>query len=327
MLAAVAAHNLTIPPLAPSPTKLRRRGDSPPDRRGEAFTWYRAKPCLADRQTLKLTRSPAPSPPLTTTNLHNNIFKETRQLHHHQNPNNAIPQTKTAMSSTAPTFTFYIDSLSPWSYLAISALQASPSLASLHPTFIPVFLPGIMSLTANTPPIACPQKAAYSMFDLRRQARKHNIPLLTATGGKLQHKFPTNTLFALRCCVVLQGLDEPKMVAVATALSTAYWNDARDLGDAEVVRAVLQAVLGAEQAAEVEAAANEPAAKEKLDANTKAAVEGGCFGLPWFVVEKEGKKESFWGFEKFAEAVRGCGIVWKEGEERMFAPLEAEARL
>jgi 2-hydroxychromene-2-carboxylate isomerase len=222
----------------------------------------------------------------------------------------------------APKLTLYVDVLSPFAYLSFYSLRHSPSLSELPITYIPVFLSGIMALAKNSPPLACPKKGAYTITDLNRHARRHGIPL---TQPK---QFPVKTLFAMRCCAALQMLgEEEKLLQLLEGLYETYWGNGISIADEGAVRGVLVKVLGEEMAEKVAALAGKEEAKKQLDENTAKVVEAGCFGLPWFVVEKEGKEEAFWGFERLAEVVRECGFVWKEGEERIFGGREDEARL
>lgn len=113
---------------------------------------------------------------------------------------------------------------------------------------------------------------------------------------------------------------------LAKGFYEAYWQRGEDIGKREVVQGVLRSVLGEEEAGRLEKAAGEEEAKRGVEGNTKMAVEGGCFGLPWFVVERGGEREVFWGFERLSEVVRVAGGVWEEGEEAVKKRVEEGPR-
>ena len=76
------------------------------------------------------------------------------------------------------------------------------------------------------------------------------------------------------------------------AIYDAFWRDGLNLGDAAVVREVLQrAGLDAERIA---AASEEPAVKDALRVSTETAVARGAFGAPTFFVGDQ----MFWGNDR-----------------------------
>lgn len=58
----------------------------------------------------------------------------------------------------------------------------------------------------------------------------------------------------------------------------------QDIGSEEGLRRVLGATLGAESSARLLQQSAEPGAKQRLEQNTKRALDKGCFGAPWFEV-------------------------------------------
>ena len=77
----------------------------------------------------------------------------------------------------------------------------------------------------------------------------------------------------------------------------ARWADARDISDLEVVRALLAGAGLDADAALVRAQSDE--LRERLDADSRAAIERGVFGAPTLFVGDE----MFWGNDRF-ELVR-----------------------
>ncbi|KAF8540614.1 2-hydroxychromene-2-carboxylate isomerase [Trichophaea hybrida] len=191
-----------------------------------------------------------------------------------------------------PKITLYIDIVSPFAYLAFHILHRSHLFKIT--TITPVLLGGIMRETSNRPPFTVPLKGEYTSHDLHRQARIHNIPVYAMK----PEGFPANTVLAQRALCVLQKQDEEKFVGAVIALYDAYWVHGRRVDDEEIVREVLEGVVGREMTERVLEQAKEEEAKRKLTENTKEAVGKGCFGLPWFVVRnKQGEEDVWWGFD------------------------------
>ena len=75
----------------------------------------------------------------------------------------------------------------------------------------------------------------------------------------------------------------------------AMWEDGRDMGEAKIVRQVLDSA-GLNSAALL-ALADDPDVKAELMANTEAAAKRGAFGVPTFFVGEE----MFWGKERLGQ--------------------------
>jgi 2-hydroxychromene-2-carboxylate isomerase len=80
----------------------------------------------------------------------------------------------------------------------------------------------------------------------------------------------------------LAAQDRGELDAYSTAIFDAMWKDARAMGDDAIVAGVLT-TAGLDPAAYT-AAAEDPAIKDRLRANTDAAIAAGVFGAPSFLV-------------------------------------------
>jgi 2-hydroxychromene-2-carboxylate isomerase len=179
---------------------------------------------------------------------------------------------------------FFFDYGSPFSYLADTRLEGLAERTGARVVYRPMLLGGVFKETGNSSPIAIEAKRKYMMADLRRWASHYGIPPLDN-----QH-FPINTIRLMRGAVAAQRLDV--FPAYHRAVYDAFWRDGLNLGDAAVVRAVLErAGLYAERLAAV---SEESAVKEALRAATEAAVARGAFGAPTFFVGDE----MFWGNDR-----------------------------
>lgn len=181
---------------------------------------------------------------------------------------------------------FWFDVGSPYTYLAWRAL---PKLAAGKGATIdwrPMLLGGVFKATGNRSPIEVPAKSRWSLIDMQRWARR------IGTTITMNPHFPINTLALMRAAAAMQTQGEQRLLRYLDAVFPAMWVDARDMQDPAAVAAVL-GDAGFDPA-EVMALAGEPAAKERLRANTEEAVARGVFGAPTFFVGDQ----MFWGQDR-----------------------------
>jgi 2-hydroxychromene-2-carboxylate isomerase len=176
------------------------------------------------------------------------------------------------------TLEFYFDVGSPTAYLAHKRLGQLSAQYPLAVTYKPMLLGGVFKATGNNSPVAIPAKGHYMMVhDLPRFARRYGV--------QLNHNpyFPINTLNLMRAVIAAEQLDCAK--AYIDTVYDAVWIHGKNMGDAEVVAAVLsQAGLDAQALLELSQA---PDVKAQLIANTEAAVARGVFGAPTFFMAGE----------------------------------------
>ncbi|MGH0030800.1 MAG: 2-hydroxychromene-2-carboxylate isomerase [Myxococcota bacterium] len=177
----------------------------------------------------------------------------------------------------ARTLEFYFDYLSPYSYLANSQMPALAERTGAEIVYRPVLNGGIVTASENKAPPMVPAKLRYMGVDVPRWVKRFGVPF-APPGGLM------NTLRALRGAVALQ-LDGGDFPAYHEALFRGAFADGRDLSDvANVLDLAAKAGIDAEKLA---ARMEEPEVKEKLKADTAAAVERGLFGVPTFFVDDE----------------------------------------
>ena len=172
------------------------------------------------------------------------------------------------------TVEFLFDFVSPTSYLAYMVLPKIIDRGDAIATWTPVFLGGIMQTSGNRPPGQVENKGRWMRADLERWVRHYGIPF------KRNSHFPFNSLVAMRGVVAY--MDDPVVRPYCDAMFRAAWVEDRNLGEREVIGAVLE-TLGIEPDSFRERIADQ-AVKDKLKANTDGAVERGVFGAPTFFV-------------------------------------------
>ena len=190
---------------------------------------------------------------------------------------------------------FYFDFGSPYSYLAYKAL---PRIAAAHGAEIlwrPMLLGGVFKATNNHSPAENPAKMRWMRRDLERWARHYAAPFAH------NPHFPINTLTLMRGAVGMQTRG-PDFHRYLETIFHAMWGQPRNLGQPEELAAVLRAA--GFDADALQSLVNDAAVKERLKANTEAAVARGVFGAPTFFVGDE----MFWGQDRLdfvAEALAG----------------------
>lgn len=189
------------------------------------------------------------------------------------------------MSAPAP-IRFHFDYISPNAYFAWLEL---PKLAARYGRAIetvPTLFAGLLGAHGQLGPAEIPAKAAWMSRNNLRKAALLGVPL----NPPLHHPF--NPLLALRASVAPASREA--QARAITALFRAVWVERLHVSEPEVVARVLDGA-GLPGAALV-ARAHSAEAKERLRADTDAAIARGVFGVPTMIVGDE----LFWGYDDFA---------------------------
>jgi 2-hydroxychromene-2-carboxylate isomerase len=172
---------------------------------------------------------------------------------------------------------FYYDYVSPTSYLAYKRLLKMAQERSLTIDYKPVQIGGIFKQSGNSSPVSVPAKLNWMWDDMNRHAKRDNIPMI-----KNDH-FPLNSVYAMRGALVAKDLN--CLAQYNEAMFSAMWEQGANISNIDVMTEVLaQAGLDAKSILE---AAQSDATKERLRADTAAAVERGVFGVPTMIVDNE----------------------------------------
>lgn len=195
------------------------------------------------------------------------------------------------------TVEFWFDVGSPYAYLAYRALPRIAAACGARVDWRPMLLGGVFKATANHSPVEVPAKGRWIDLDLQRWARR------IGTRFAMNPHFPINTLALMRGAVAMKARSDEEFQRYLGAVFEAIWCDGKNMGDPQVVAEVLAAAGFDPQ--QVFALASEPAAKDRLKADTEEALARGVFGAPTFFVGGE----MFWGQDRLdfvAEALRAA---------------------
>jgi 2-hydroxychromene-2-carboxylate isomerase len=185
------------------------------------------------------------------------------------------------------TVEFYFDFGSPAAYLAWTQLPQIAERTGAAIVWRPMLLGGVFQATDNRSPVSVPAKGRYMWDDLQRFAKHYGVTYRYAIN------FPVNTITLMRGATALQMAVEAAAQAdraeaqasferYVAAIYQAMWLEPQDMTDlGNVGRVIAEAGL---DAAALAARTQAPEVKERLKADTAAAVARGIFGAPSFFV-------------------------------------------
>ena len=184
---------------------------------------------------------------------------------------------------------YYVSLNSPWTYLASKRLEAMAAKYKADVTIWPVDFGSVFAVSGGLPlPKRSPQRQAYRMMELKRWRDHLGIPLT------LEPKFfPADEVPAARCVIALR--EQGRMadaIKLAHAVLHALWVEEKNTGDPATLRSII-AGCGLDADA-VTNAGEEPGMAAKREEYTRAAIEKGVFGAPFFIIDGE----RFWGQDR-----------------------------
>lgn len=192
----------------------------------------------------------------------------------------------------AESMIFYFDFTSPYSYLASKKIDALAAKFERKVQWRPVLLGAIFKALGTVSLVRQPSMGDYSVKDFARSARFLGVPYVHPTN------FPVSSVAPSRAYYWLHGQDCVLARRFSHEVFRAYFVDGRDIADATVVLE-LATKVGADRTA-LEAGMSDPAIKERLRAETDAALAHGAFGAPWIIVDGE----PFWGADRLPQIER-----------------------
>ncbi len=181
---------------------------------------------------------------------------------------------------------FYFDFSSPYGYLAAQRIDAIAEKHGRPEHWHPFLLGVAFKISGGQPLVFRELLGDYSVLDMHRCARKHNIDF------QIPQTFPVPTQAAARAYWWLHDIDEAAAIELAKALYSAYFAQDHNIQEPEVVLEV--AAQCGHHRQTLEAALHDDAVKQRLKDVTNEAIKRGVFGSPFFFVDDE----PFWGNDR-----------------------------
>jgi 2-hydroxychromene-2-carboxylate isomerase len=181
---------------------------------------------------------------------------------------------------------FYFDFSSPYGYLASTRIDAIAARHGREVAWRPFLLGAAFKTTGQRPLTEQPMRGPYSLRDFARSARLLNVPF------KMPEPFPFPSLAACRAYYWLSDGNAKLAKRLAQAVYHAAFGEGRDVRSTEAVAAIAERV--GIDAADLRAAVETPAVKERLRNEVEAALARGVFGSPFIFVDGE----PFWGHDR-----------------------------
>ncbi|PNY26930.1 Uncharacterized protein TCAP_03121, partial [Tolypocladium capitatum] len=227
----------------------------------------------------------------------------------------------------------YMDIASLFSYVAFMRLMADLDKLAANGVEVdirPVFLGAIMQASGNRPPWTLAAKARYLARDARRAmsaagvgtpwASPPNLMELSRTASPLRAlhfvkaNWPAATFHAALRALLRRFWAPPHASLAVDANLVAALADARDprgrtLFSDDDVRRIVDA---------------RESMRDVLAAETRAALDRGAFGAPWFwVTNSQGDAEPFFGSDRFGPMYKHLDIAYRDVEVLLPGPESA----
>ena len=202
---------------------------------------------------------------------------------------------------------WYFDFISPYAYFALFGLERLGPQVQV--AYRPVLFAGLLNHWGQRGPAEIPGKRTWTYRWCTWYAAQHGIPF------KLPHAHPFNPLGYLRLALAVNC--EP---AAIRRIFERLWTTGADASDAGVLEELAASLgIAREQLGDA-------SVKERLRANSDAAIAQGVFGVPTLVVDGE----AFWGADAidFARAyIDDRSVLDNDEMKRVSAlPVGAERR-
>lgn len=187
---------------------------------------------------------------------------------------------------------FYFEFYSPYAYLASHRIDDIAAKHGCEVNWRPFMLGATFSITGHGPLTETPLMGDYSLLDIQRNARLHNVPFQMPT------EFPKVSLNCARAFYALVD-NQPEQ---AKALTKGIYHEIFGLGN-DGTQSEIISRLAKENDIDAEAlleSIQTPEIKQRLKDETENAIKRGVFGAPFFFVDQQ----PFWGNDRLEQLDR-----------------------
>ncbi|KAI4896917.1 hypothetical protein NFI96_031610 [Prochilodus magdalenae] len=217
------------------------------------------------------------------------------------------------MSNSRKVVELFYDVVSPYSWLGFEVLCRYRNVWNIDLRLRPAYLGGVMHLSGNKPPAMVQNKAIYMASDLTRLGQYFNVPL-RSPANPFEAMFEKGSLNAMRFLTAVsekQKEQDGLVEKVSRELWNRIWSTDQDITlPASLSEAGLKAGLSASEVEELLKLAKSQPIKDKLKNATAEAMDHKAFGFPLTVCHVDGKKEVFFGSDRFELMAHIIGEKW-----------------
>lgn len=192
------------------------------------------------------------------------------------------------MTANSP-LDFYFDFSSPYGYLAGHGIDAIAGKHGRTVMWRPYLLGVVFAVTGQSPLTTQPLRGDYARRDFQRSARALGVPFV------IPEPFPVLTLAAGRAFYWLHDRDPAMAKSFAKAVYHRIFGEGGDISTPEAIISIAEARGG--DGGALAAALSDQAVKDRLKAETQAAIDRGAFGSPFIFVDDE----PFWGADRLEQ--------------------------
>ena len=181
---------------------------------------------------------------------------------------------------------YYMFPLSPFTYLAGDGLEQVAEKHGATINYKPFQLMQVFAQTGGTPvPERHPSRQAYRIAEIERVAKKQGLTVKAKPAF-----FPTNPAPASFAIIAAQDAGGGDVGGLCRSLLAAVWAEEKDVAEAEVIRAALEANGFDPNLAD----SGMLKGAEVFERNTEEALQAQVFGAPSYVVDGQ----VFWGQDR-----------------------------
>ncbi|WP_353230004.1 2-hydroxychromene-2-carboxylate isomerase [Novosphingobium sp.] len=177
---------------------------------------------------------------------------------------------------------FFFDLSSPWTRIAFANFRKAVEGADIAITWRPFLVGGVFN-AVNDSVYESRKNPDNPKFRLSFAWLKEWAKLAGLAMNFPSVHHPVKSVNAMRFCCALEG-DQAALVRFAEAAFEAYFGDARNIDDPDVLEQIA-AACGLDGAALRTAASSEDC-KQRLRQNTQEAIDRGSFGSPTIFVDR-----------------------------------------
>ncbi|MEH6494806.1 MAG: 2-hydroxychromene-2-carboxylate isomerase [Pseudomonas marincola] len=184
---------------------------------------------------------------------------------------------------------FYLEFVSPFAYIAAKEIEKVGAKHGREVIWRPISLGHIWKVLGVVGPASVPQKLNYIMMDSARSAKLLGIPIAKPA------VFPVDAKLARLVFYALNKTDKALAKKFAEGVCDLFWGQGKQITMPEhLVNLARSLGLDLEFLAR---AAEDQEAKAAMIEATKAAVESGAVGMPWFKVDDQ----VYWGADRISQ--------------------------